>query len=109
MARQVKDPSPRKCLDARNQRGALWFHRSEHVLARIGNRGAIQAPRDFVVPAIRPRHRGEQGEIVRSEKKPAKQGQNKEKNVGDALRAVYREAVQEQVPDELLELLKKLD
>lgn len=31
------------------------------------------------------------------------------KNVGDALRAVYREAVEETVPDDLLDLLKKLD
>ncbi|TKD51374.1 NepR family anti-sigma factor [Sphingomonas baiyangensis] len=31
------------------------------------------------------------------------------RNVGDALRAVYREAVDESIPDELLDLLKKLD
>jgi hypothetical protein len=45
---------------------------------------------------------------VRSDKKPAKETQTKDKNVGDALRAVYRQAVEEQVPDELLDLLKKL-
>lgn len=38
--------------------------------------------------------------------KPPKNPQNK--NVGDALRAVYRDAVEETVPDELLDLLKKL-
>lgn len=32
-----------------------------------------------------------------------------DKSVGDALRAVYREAVDEDIPDELLDLLKKLD
>lgn len=32
-----------------------------------------------------------------------------EKSVGDALRAVYREAVGEQVPDSMLDLLSKLD
>ena len=31
-----------------------------------------------------------------------------ERNVGDALRAVYHDAVSESVPDEMLELLKKL-
>ena len=30
------------------------------------------------------------------------------RNVGDALRAVYHDAVAESVPDEMLELLKKL-
>jgi hypothetical protein len=47
------------------------------------------------------------------EKMPArKQGsgeQTRERNVGDALRAVYREAVSEEIPDEMLDLLKKLD
>lgn len=33
----------------------------------------------------------------------------KDRDVGDALRAVYREAVDEQIPDDLLDLLKKLD
>lgn len=31
-----------------------------------------------------------------------------ERNVGEALRAVYHDAVSETVPDEMLELLKKL-
>ena len=31
-----------------------------------------------------------------------------QRNVGDALRAVYHAAVSESVPDEMLELLKKL-
>lgn len=38
-------------------------------------------------------------------------GQNGERsgrNVGDALRAVYQDAVAESVPDEMLDLLKKL-
>lgn len=35
--------------------------------------------------------------------------QGRERNVGDALRAVYREAVREDIPDEMLDLLKKLD
>ena len=29
--------------------------------------------------------------------------------IGDALRAVYSEAAQEQIPDDLLDLLRKLD
>lgn len=32
----------------------------------------------------------------------------KDRNVGDALRAVYQDAVSESVPDEMLDLLKKL-
>ncbi len=34
--------------------------------------------------------------------------QGETRNVGDALRAVYHDAVSESVPDEMLELLKKL-
>lgn len=33
----------------------------------------------------------------------------REKQIGDALRAVYHEAVDEQIPDDLLDLLRKLD
>ncbi|GAA4761220.1 hypothetical protein GCM10023219_01390 [Stakelama sediminis] len=47
----------------------------------------------------------------RNETKPTVDGDNsakKDRNVGDALRAVYREAVAEDVPDEMLDLLKKL-
>lgn len=32
-----------------------------------------------------------------------------DRQIGDALRAVYSEAVQEQIPDDLLDLLRKLD
>jgi hypothetical protein len=43
---------------------------------------------------------------------PAKSGGKKAertgRNVGDALRAVYQDAVSEHVPDEMLDLLKKL-
>ena len=45
-------------------------------------------------------------------KKPAKDqgGSDKpERNLGDALRQAYDEAVGEAVPDDLLDLLKKLD
>lgn len=37
-----------------------------------------------------------------------KSGERTEKNVGDALRAVYQDAVSENIPDEMLDLLKKL-
>ncbi len=37
-----------------------------------------------------------------------KSGDRGQRNVGDALRAVYDDAVSESVPDEMLELLKKL-
>jgi hypothetical protein len=33
----------------------------------------------------------------------------KDRNIGDALRRVYRDAVDEQIPDDLLNLLSKLD
>ncbi len=33
----------------------------------------------------------------------------KDRNIGDALRRVYSDAVDEQVPDDLLNLLRKLD
>ncbi|PCD03945.1 hypothetical protein COC42_06380 [Sphingomonas spermidinifaciens] len=56
---------------------------------------------------------GLQGEIVGSDNHPPKPPKTPpapaNKNVGDALRAVYREAVEEAVPDDLLDLLKKLD
>lgn len=35
-------------------------------------------------------------------------GDGKQKNVGDALRAVYQDAAGEQIPDEMLDLLSKL-
>ncbi|MES2338097.1 MAG: NepR family anti-sigma factor [Pseudomonadota bacterium] len=37
-----------------------------------------------------------------------KKSEGEGRNVGDALRAVYHDAVSESVPDEMLELLKKL-
>lgn len=33
----------------------------------------------------------------------------KDRNIGDALRRVYQDAADEQVPDDLLDLLRKLD
>ena len=33
----------------------------------------------------------------------------REKDMGDALRSIYHDAVEEDVPNELLDLLKKLD
>jgi hypothetical protein len=61
---------------------------------------------------------GLQGDEVRSaddkDKEPLVQtggGTNarKDRNIGDALRRVYSEAVDEKVPDDLLDLLSKLD
>ena len=51
---------------------------------------------------------------ARDEKKPPKTRGGTEsskpgRNVGDALRRAYNEAVNEAVPDDLLDLLKKLD
>jgi hypothetical protein len=37
------------------------------------------------------------------------EGSKPSRNVGDALRQAYDEAVRETVPDDLLDLLKKLD
>jgi hypothetical protein len=37
-----------------------------------------------------------------------RKGERKDRSVGDALRAVYNDAVSESVPDEMLDLLKKL-
>jgi hypothetical protein len=45
-------------------------------------------------------------------KPPVRTGAKKEEkpdaNVGDALRAVYQDAISENVPDEMLDLLRKL-
>ncbi|WP_197054257.1 NepR family anti-sigma factor [Sphingomonas sp. 37zxx] len=41
--------------------------------------------------------------------KQSSKARHSEKAVGDALRAVYRQAVDESIPDELLDLLRKLD
>lgn len=37
-----------------------------------------------------------------------KKGEHPDRNVGQALRAVYEDAVSETIPDEMLDLLKKL-
>jgi len=42
-------------------------------------------------------------------RKKAKQDRPSEKSVGDALRGIYEKAVREKVPDDLLDLLSKLD
>ena len=42
------------------------------------------------------------------QREDGKTGSGGERNVGEALRAVYHDAVSESVPDEMLELLKKL-
>lgn len=66
---------------------------------------------------IRPT-RGNQGNEVRSaddnKKEPLERtggGMNtrKDRTIGDALRRVYSDAVDEQIPDDLLDLLSKLD
>lgn len=46
---------------------------------------------------------------IKSPRKGASDGSKPGRNVGDALRAAYDEAVGEAVPDDLLDLLKKLD
>lgn len=59
---------------------------------------------------------GRKGDEVRSTKddgkaQPGKAGNKKggtDRQVGDALRAVYQNAVSESVPDEMLDLLNKL-
>lgn len=43
--------------------------------------------------------------VKKAGKEPAR---GAEANVGEALRAVYREAVTESIPDEMLDLLNKL-
>ncbi|WP_284052443.1 NepR family anti-sigma factor [Stakelama marina] len=47
-------------------------------------------------------------EVEKGRRKKADGPDSKNKNVGDALRAVYREAVSEEVPDEMIDLLNKL-
>jgi hypothetical protein len=42
-------------------------------------------------------------------RKKSRQERSSEKSVGEALRRVYDEAVREKVPDDLLDLLSKLD
>lgn len=59
-----------------------------------------------------------QGDVLSLDKKlPAKNPsgrpganvQSKDKDMGDALRAAYQKTVEEEVPDEFLDLLSKLD
>jgi hypothetical protein len=65
-----------------------------------------------------PAYPGLEGGVVSSANNPEKKPQRSksagaerrsEKSVGDALRRVYSEAVQEHIPDEFLDLLNKLD
>ncbi len=69
----------------------------------------------FAVLRIRPACRDAQGDEVVSntddEKTPRRNDGKtggQERDVGEALRAVYHDAASETVPDEMLELLKKL-
>ena len=77
--------------------------------------GKLAAPGFFVHP---PFTLGCQGDEVRSadekKKEPLERtgggmDARKDRNIGDALRRVYSDAVDEQVPDDLLNLLRKLD
>ncbi len=43
-----------------------------------------------------------------AQKGGGRQGERADRNVGDALRAVYQDAVSETIPDEMLDLLNKL-
>ncbi|HET9512007.1 MAG TPA: NepR family anti-sigma factor, partial [Sphingomonas sp.] len=68
----------------------------------------------FYGSRIRPARRDAQGDEVASKtddkaprRKDGKAG-GQERDVGEALRAVYQDAASETVPDEMLELLKKL-
>ena len=50
---------------------------------------------------------------VQDDKPPVQEGSKRKDdgangNVGDALRAVYQDAISESVPDEMLDLLRKL-
>ena len=42
-------------------------------------------------------------------KKPSAAVQSKDRDMGSALRSVYQKTVEEQIPDEMLSLLGKLD
>jgi hypothetical protein len=63
-----------------------------------------------------PARPGREGEDVRSDKTGSGPSNNKERknndrgdrDVGDALRAVYQDAVAESIPSEMLDLLRKL-
>lgn len=44
----------------------------------------------------------------KTDKKTPRANRNPRSDLGDALRAVYRETVAEDVPDEMLDLLRKL-
>ncbi|GGO93356.1 NepR family anti-sigma factor [Stakelama pacifica] len=46
--------------------------------------------------------------VPKEDKSPAPGKKGSDGDVGNALRAVYREAIDEDVPDEMLDLLKKL-
>ncbi len=66
---------------------------------------------EYAVPAM-PGREGDEVASKTGDDKVSRRGdgrkQGETRNVGDALRAVYHDAVSESVPDELLELLKKL-
>lgn len=53
--------------------------------------------------------RSAKDEKIKSPNKGATDSSKPGRNVGDALRQAYDEAVGEAVPDDLLDLLKKLD
>jgi hypothetical protein len=107
-----------------NNQTAIWFHRpglggAPHrtdacaMLSRRYRSDGMDTM-SFTRPAARTIG-SSGGNWVRSakdeRKKPAEdQGSDQpERNLGDALRQAYDEAVSEAVPDDLLDLLKKLD
>ncbi|HWK35339.1 NepR family anti-sigma factor [Sphingomonas sp.] len=66
-------------------------------------------------PRSSPARPGLEGEVVRSDKTGSSQKKAEhskanegDRTVGDALRAVYQDAVAESIPDEMLDLLHKL-
>jgi hypothetical protein len=112
---QAKNPFPRKCLVHGTDEALFCF-----IARSASNKRTVRvADRALSCRRIRlSTGSGFQGEVVRPDNKaatgpaksrPSNRNDNKERSVGDALRAVYREAVEESVPDELLDLLKKLD
>lgn len=91
-----------------------WFHRRTRRIERavLGN---LRLP---IFLCIRPISQGCQGDEVRSAEEKKKEplertgggmDARKDRNIGDALRRVYSDAVDESIPDDLLNLLSKLD
>ena len=99
-----------------NNRRAIWFHAPRPRGAAYDTAGRLRSAALIYIRG--PDVRVLRGKWVRSASDPMKKtgktksggdGTRTGKAVGDALREAYDEAIGEAIPDEMLDLLKKLD